>query len=334
EEDVSEEYRSEETQRRIDSAVVSAGVNSSDLGNIMNGQYYFSTENYIFYSSYDENDNAHIYSVKKDGTEHKAIFDGFGWSLVVIDDWLYFSGNQGTEIDGTYNIFRMKLDGTQLEKLINRYSYGMFFYDNYLYYMTSYGGSGSSMSVYRSTKDGKNEEVIFTDGYSPIVYKDQLYCYDTLGNLIIANPNGTESQILLEATVKYYILSDDQIIYLDNNNNIYKCDLEGKNNVLIRQSAGIPIISINAYMGRVFFAEYDSSFDYTLYGFKYNVISCKTDGSDEKSVFSSTSYSICINLADNKLMLMDYVMNTSSSAMFTSVKSMDLNGENLQTLQR
>ncbi|MDD4125091.1 MAG: zinc ribbon domain-containing protein, partial [Eubacteriales bacterium] len=59
EEDVSEEDRSEDTQSRIDSAVVSAGVNSSDLGNIRNGQYYFSTENYIFYSSYDENDNEH-----------------------------------------------------------------------------------------------------------------------------------------------------------------------------------------------------------------------------------------------------------------------------------
>ena len=54
----------------------------------MSGHYFH--EDYIFYSSYDTNNESHIYSVKKDGTDLQPIFDGFGWSLVVIDDWLYF----------------------------------------------------------------------------------------------------------------------------------------------------------------------------------------------------------------------------------------------------
>ena len=42
------------------------------------------------------------------------------------------------------------------------------------------------------------------------------------------------------------------------------------------------------------------------------------DGSDEKSVFSSVSYGIYINLVDNKLMMMDYTMNPLSGFHFSN----------------
>ncbi|MFA6735751.1 MAG: DUF5050 domain-containing protein, partial [Saccharofermentanales bacterium] len=152
-----------------DTAVVSRGVRVSDLGNILNGQYYFATDDMIFYSSFDTSDKAHIYAANRDGGNLHSIFDGFGWSLVVIDDWLYFSGNQGDAIDGTYNIFRMKFDGTQIERLNDKYSYGMFLYDEYLYYMKSAANDPNTMSVYRSALDGSNEELIFPNGMSPLV---------------------------------------------------------------------------------------------------------------------------------------------------------------------
>lgn len=94
-----------------DTAVVSRGVRVSDLGNILNGQYYFATDDMIFYSSFDTSDKAHIYAANRDGGNLHSIFDGFGWSLVVIDDWLYYFDNQG-------NMFRTSPDGTDPQVLL------------------------------------------------------------------------------------------------------------------------------------------------------------------------------------------------------------------------
>ncbi len=319
---------------KSDSAVVSLGVQSSDLGNIMNGQYYFATDKNIFYSSFDENDKAHIYSAKKDGTSRKAIFDGFGWSLVVIEDWLYFSGNQGDAIDGTYNIFRIKLDGSQVERLNNEYSYGMFLYGSYLYYMKRNPDDQTTMSTCRSSLDGKNEEELFPDGLSPIIYKNKLYYHDKHGNMYATEPDGKNPKVLLTAAVKTYVLSNEKIIYNSFSDEIYTCDLDGSNNKLIRSSKGVPINSVNAYNGRIFFSEYDENFNYTVYGYNYTIKSCKMDGSDERSVYSSTSYGIYMNLVDNKLMLMDYAMNPSSNIMHAVIKSMELDGSNVGVLPR
>jgi len=317
-----------------DSAIVSAGVQLLDLGNILNGQYYFATDEYVFYSSFDINDKAHIYSVKKDGTEHKAIFDGFGWSLVVIEDWLYFSGNQGAAIDGSYNIFRMKFDGSQLERINDQYSYGMFLYGDYLYYMKKNSNNQDSLSICRSSIDGKNEEVLFPNGKSPLVHNNKLYYFDNQGNMYRTDPDGKNPKVLLTATVKFYVLSGEKIIYNDFDNNIYICDLDGGNNKLIRSSKGTMIYCVNVYDGRIFFSEYDTNFNYSAYGYNYTIKSCKLDGSDEKSVFSSVSYGIYMNLVNNKLMLMDYTLNSSSNIMNAAIKVMDLDGSNATMLTR
>lgn len=331
----SETSINEETSTNAkNSAIVSLGVRSSDLGNILNGQYYFATDKYVFYSCFDENDKAHIYSVKKDGTDLKPIFDGFGWSLVVIDDWLYFSGNQGTAIDGSYHLFRMKLDGSQVEKINDKYSYGMLLYGDYLYYVQSSSTSEGTMSINRSSLNGENKQMLFPNGLSPLVYKDKLYYYDNQGNMYRTKPDGTEPQVLLTGVVKTYVLSGEKIVYNDNNHNIYICDLDGKNNTLIRSSTGKPLNNVNAYNGRVFFSEYDTDFNYTLYGYEYTIKSCKMDGSDEKTVFSSVSYGIYMNLVNNKLMLLDYVMNPESSVMVAIIKVMDLNGDNQKLMDR
>ena len=316
------------------SAIVSAGVDMSDLGNITNGQYYFATDKKVFYSDYDTNDTAHIYSANKDGTGLKTIFDGFGWSLVVFDDWLYFSGNQGKEIDGTYNIFRVKLDGSQLQKLNNEYSYGMFFYNNYLYYMKRNPDYQDKMSICRSSLDGKNEEVLFPFGNSPLVFENQLYYFDNQGNMFRTKPDGKDPQVLLTAAVKAYVLSDEKIVYVDYNNSINTCDLDGKNNKTVVSSNTLPILNVNAYDGRIYYSEYEEDFDYTAYGWNYTIKSCKMDGSDKKSVFSGVSYGIYMNLVNNKLMLMDYVRDPSSQIMNAVIKVMNLDGSNQSTLAR
>lgn len=317
-----------------DSAVVSAGVNEKDLGNIMNGQYYFATDTHVFYSSFDTNNKSHIYSAKKNGSDLKSIFNGFGWSLVVIDDWLYFSGNQGDQIDGTYHIFRIKTDGSKLEEINDRYSYGMFLYGDYLYYMTSNIDYPSSMSVARSKLDGSNKEILFDYGYSPVVYKKLLYHFDNQGNLIQTKPDGTDQKVLITAEVKSYAISNDKIVYNDFANNIKVANLDGSNVKTIRQSHNEEILNVNTYDGRIYFSEYDPNFNYSIYGYDYTIYSCKMDGSDEKALFSSTSYGIYMNIVNNKLMLMDYTRATNADVMSAIIKVMNLDGSNVQIMDR
>lgn len=254
--------------------------------------------------------------------------------MVVIDDWLYFSGNQGDVIDGTYTIFRMRQDGTQVQNINNQYSYGMFLYGDYLYYMRTNTGSNGSLSICRSALDGANEEELFSSGRSPVIYENKLYYYDDNGNMFKTEPDGTDPEVLLTATISTYVLSGNKIVYKDFDDNIYTCDLDGKNNTLIRSSQGISIYNINAYDDRIYFAEYNTSFDYTAYGYNYTIKSMKMDGSNEKSLYTSVSYGIYMNIVNNKLMLMDYAMNSSSGVMNAVIKTMDLDGGNVSTLAR
>lgn len=317
-----------------DSAVVSSGVENSDLGNIMNGQYYFATDTQIFYSSFDENNKAHIYAAKKDGSELKPIFDGFGWSLVVIDNRLYFSGNAGEQIDGTYNVYRMNLDGSQVEKIIDKFSYGMFFYNQYLYYMRSNDTESTLMSICRASLDGTNEEVLFPNGYSPIIYQNKLYYIDNQGNMYQTEPDGSNPEVLLTAAVKSYALGSDRIFYNDFNHNIYSVKLDGSENTLVRPSSGMPIYAVNAYKDQIYFSEYDTNFNYSKYGYNYTIKSCNLDGSHEKDLFSSTSYGIYTNLVNDQLMTLDYVLADTSGLMTAWIMTMNLDGSNPTKLLR
>ena len=317
------------------SSVVSEGVTQYDLGNIMNGQYYFATKDCIFYSSFDENYKAHIYRMDKDGRNFQSIFNGFGWSLVVIEDWLYFSGNQGDTIDGTYNIFRMKLDGSSVERINNTYSYGMFLYDEYLYYMKRNTDYTSTYSVCRSLLDGTGEEVLAQYGYNPVIYDDLLYYYDNQGNMFRCKPDGTDPQVLLTAEVGFYVLSDEKIIYKDFSSSIYMCDLNGENKKLVKTVQDMDINTVNVYNNRIYFVQYNQdNYNYTTYSWPYDLVSIKTDGSDEKVIFSSSSYGMYLNIVSGRLMLMDYKYDTQTGLMYTDINSMNIDGSDLRLLTR
>jgi hypothetical protein len=235
------------TGSSTDSAVVSSGVDETDLGNIMNGQYYFATDKLVFYSSFDTNDKAHIYSAKIDGS---------------------------------------------------------------------------------------NKEILFDYGYNPLIYKDQLYYFDNQGNMYRTAPDGSNPEVLIAAALRSYSLSGGKIIYNDFSNNINICDLDGSNNKVIRNSKGVDILNVNVYGDRIFFSEYNTEFNYTAYGYDYTIFSIKLDGSDERSLFTSVSYGIYMNIVNDKLMLMDYTRSDSSDVMSAIIKVMNLDGSNVNIMNR
>ena len=117
------------------SSIVSDGVDNSDLGNIMSGQYYFDDGNTVYYSNFDDSFKAHIYEMDEKTGANKPIFDGFGWSLVPYKGYLYFSGNTGDMIDGTYRLFKLSLKDYTYEIINEDYCYNMSMYDGWLYFI-------------------------------------------------------------------------------------------------------------------------------------------------------------------------------------------------------
>lgn len=317
-----------------DSSVVSEGVSTEDLGNIMNGQYYFNAGDYIYYSSFDSGANAHIYRTNSTGGASDIIFNGFGWSLVVIDDWLYFSGNQGTAIDNTYNLFRMRADGSDLQNLNSGYCFGMFIYQNYLYYMKQTYPDSGEYSFYRANLDGTSEMVVASDCYNAVILDNMLYYNDYYGNIYIANPDGSNPIIIVSDIANNFVIGNGKIIFTDISNNLYVCDIDGSNESLIRYAGSYSVSKINTFGDKIFFVEYDETFDEDYYGYYYWISSINFDGSGEIYIYGSVSYGTYLNVIDNKVYVMDYAVDLATGYMPAIARRMNFDGSNVEDLPR
>jgi energy-coupling factor transporter transmembrane protein EcfT len=316
------------------SSVVSLGVNRDDLGNIMNGQYYFDDGKNKYYSTFDNNNLPHIYKIDSSG-EAKTIFDGFGWSLVVYEDWLYFSGNTGAAIDGTYNLFRIKTDGNKLEKINTALCYNMSFYDKWLYYIKKDSYNSTSYSFCRSDLDGKNEEVIIDSGGNcGIVYNNKIYYLDNNGMCMSTNPDGSNKVNVLTNSIKFFIIGNGSIIYLDTDSNIMTADIDGKNAKLVKKAGPNPPYTINSYKNTIFYTEYNTTAVEGRSAYQYDLKSIQFDGAKDKKIYTGISYGFYINIINDKVYVLDYAVDTASGKMIAVSKNMGLDGSNLKSLPR
>ena len=286
------------------SSKVSYGVNPLELGNIPSGQFYFETETDIFYSCYDEENQAHIYRLHKETQILTQIFDGFGWSLVVYDQKLYFSGNPGSVIDGTYNLYRMNLDGSQLENLVPMYTYNMFFYDGDLYYVKM---NQSILDVYKIDLETLEEQQIIENGRYPIIYNHQLYYADNLGNLFRSDPNGQNKEVLAY-NVSYFIIGNEKIIYYTSENDIYYCDLNGQNQSMVHHSDQ-SLFTLNNIDHTIYFIEY-GDYDYLTGGRNYSIHRIDFDGANYQEILSKNTYLLYANIINQRLYTFVYTLET------------------------
>jgi hypothetical protein len=318
------------------SSMVSEGVNLDDLSNIVNGQYYFDDGINQYYSSFDKNSLPHIYQKNINSGDTKIIFDGFGWSFVMHDGWLYFSGNQGTAIDGTYNLFRMKPDGSNLEHLNNTYCYSMHFYDKGLYYLKKSSWGDATSDVYRSSVDGKNEELIVSGirGYS-IVYNNKLYYLGGDYYIYEANPDGSNKKQILSEMVYVFVIGQGKIIYIDNNYNIKTSRIDGSDVKTVKETDGKEISTVNSYKDTIFYVKYNSTvFDYESYSYPYELYSIKINGTNDKKIYESTSWGFYINVIKNKLYVLDYAIDSNNMVLTAIIKNMDFDGSGIKELYR
>ena len=318
-----------------DSSVMSRGVNLDDLGNIMNGQYFFDDGERQFYSSFDESSAAHIYVKDKSTNTTKAIFDGFGWSLTLYDGWLYFSGNQGAAIDGSYNLFRIRPDGSSVERINNAYCFGMSVYKNALYYIARTDMNASTYSICRSNLDGGGEEILVADfsGYC-IIYENYLYYAGSDGTLYKANPDSTGAVALISGTVRQFIVGNGKLIYADFSSNIYTADIDGQNSTLIHAAGSVPVYSLNSSKDVIFYTILDQAKPADHYAYAYELHRIGFNGNDDQLIYSSASYGTYINIVNDKVFVLDYATDKSTGIMSAVAYEMGINGGGVTALSR
>ncbi len=312
------------------SSQVSQGVNMDDLGNIMNGQYYFDDGEQQFYSTFDESGDSHIYMTK--GGTTRSIFDGFGWSFALKGDYLYFSGNEGVKIDNTYNLFRMNLTDGTYERINTGYCFNMYFYDNYLYYVKE--NAEDVYSIHRSNLDGTNEvQLVNTNSYSSIVYEKKLY-YLSDDYVYQAEPDGSNAKVILNDEVAQFIIGQGKIIYLDLDDNIKVSDVDGKNINTVRMSDGTYISKINSYKENIFYVVYSDSYLSDRMAYPYNIYKLSMTTSSDTLVYSGVSWGYYVNIVKDKIYVLDYAQDLTINKFIAITSNMNLDGSNITRLYR
>jgi hypothetical protein len=317
------------------SSAVSSGTLKDDLGNIINGQYFYDDGENSYYSSYDENGFPHIY--KADGSGSAVpIFDGFGWSLVVYDDWLYFSGNSGTYIDATYNLFRMRTDGSGLEHLNEGFCYNMSFCNEWLYYIKRSDYASSSFSFCRCRLDGSGEEAVISDGGNcGIVFENKIYFMDSNRYVLCAEPDGTSEKIIIDEQIGYFIIGNGSIIYLDQNAGLMKADIDGSNRELIKGTGdGLTPYTFNSYKDKIFYTVLDQTYLADRAAYRYYLYSINFDGTGNSQLYEGVSYGCYINVVNDKVLVLDYAMDTELGVMTAVARDMELDGGGAVDLSR
>ena len=316
---------SEPAASEPENAYLSVGVGKEDLGNIMNNQFYFATAEKKYYPGFDGDNNTHIYSANLDGSELTPIFDGFGWSLVVKDEWLYFAGNPGRQIDNTYCVYRVKTDGSKYEKLSDAYSYGLFIFGDHLYFLKQHPDYSSLFTLYRMNLDGTSEESFPQNAKQAVAYKNRLYYNDGSGNLFSIDPNKEKLSVVMSGLVDRFTISGDKIIYTDTFGNLNVSSLDGKETVKIRDKGAYDIYSLNTYNDRIYIGECDiNSFDYDKYGYHNFISSVDFEGNHETEIFDFYSTGLYMNLVGGRLMVFEYVRG--GNEMTGRIKSLPAGG--------
>lgn len=318
----------------VKSSVVSGGVDKSDLGNIMSGQYYFDDGDVVYYSNYDDQFKAHIYKLNKKTGATVPIFDGFGWSLVPDGDYLYFSGNTGTTIDGTYNLFRMNLNDYSYEIINSEYCFNMSLYKGWLYFINR-DNSGKYTYKRLNLKDLSIKTLVEDgSGLAVVVYKKNLYYLDSLGYIIVSNTDGSKPTRVMDQTCSGFIIGNGKIIFNDGNT-LKTVDTDGKNINTLREADNLVISTLNSKGNTVYYSAYSSNeINYKLYGYPYTLYSISFNGKDKREICTGTSYGLYINIIDNNVYTLDYIMDTEAGhpTQITIIRVMDNKGNNIKLL--
>lgn len=315
--------------------VMSQGISPDDLGNFNEGVFYFNNGDFIFFPHYDAAGAAHIYLYNIAEDTIKTLYDGYGWSLVEYNNYLYFTGNPGTNIDNSYSLYRLSADASEPEFLSSGYHYGLSIYNDLLYYIRSDSADSTKVTLCRTNLDGTGEQVILDNAsgfYS--IYNDYLYYSDLEYNFVRANLDGRNPEILVAGQVGKFLIGQGKLIYLDTVDNLFTADLNGQNIALIRATDTSSIGSLNSSGDRIFYTVYTSTEDATLQAYAYDLHSMGFDGSNDQIIYSSYTARTYLNIANDRVFVIDQANDSATGLWMALVRSMNFDGSDVVELPR
>lgn len=315
--------------------VMSQGISPDDLGNFNEGVFYFNNGEFIFFPHYDTAGNAHIYLYDIAEDSITTLYDGYGWSLIEYNNYLYFTGNPGTNIDNSYSLYRLSADASEPEFLNSGYHYGLTIYNDLLYYIRGDSADDTKIMLCSNNLDGSGEQVILDNAsgfYS--IYNGYLYYSDLDYNFVRANLDGSNPEILIAGQVGKYLIGQGKLIYLDPSDNIMTANLDGQNIALVRAADGSSIGSLNSSGDRIFYTVYTSTEDPTLRAYAYDLHSVAFDGSSDQVIYSSYTARTYLNIASDRIFVIDQSNDSATGLWMALVRSMYFDGSDVVDLPR
>lgn len=237
--------------------------------------------------------NAYIYRTKTDGSSTEVVVDYITSNMYIKDGFIYYTNPNG--------IFKLKLDsqkGTKGDLLAKGSNfYYIYVIDNLIFTLISEvkaidpSGKGQVLSnLYTMNLNGTNLKKLTNDNlYKFIIYSGYVF-YINLDNqgFYRMKLNGSSKIQLSSNLVQSFNIYNNNIYFSgagDNGNNIYKCDINGKDDINITnnfidhrsasQSTSV-IYNINIIDDYIFYLEFSST-DTNLYR-------TKLDGSLERQL--------------------------------------------------
>jgi hypothetical protein len=311
----------------------SLDMDNKNSGNIMNGNFYISDGQFEYYSSFNDQANSHIYRCNTSENSTESIFEGFGWNLNLAKDYLYFTGNNGPVIDGTYNIIRISLETWEPEVINTGCCGNMFIYNTFIYYVKFASYDSHDYSIYRLNLDGTNETLIAEGSFNALVYCDQLYFIDPDKNICRAELDGTDRKPIVSDRVSNFIIANQKIIYANTKNRIYMCNPDGSDLTGITSCNDKTRVKLNALNERLYIAEYNTETN-AEGSYKYTISSILYDGSDKKTVYNGVSKSVYFLVNENGVVVYDYNFDALSGHSLAVTRVVKLDGGGATDLPR
>ncbi|MFL0245371.1 DUF5050 domain-containing protein [Candidatus Clostridium stratigraminis] len=263
-ETISSDQPSVETSK-LDITMIDTTPNTEGniLENLSTGGYFAKQGKWIYFTLPPSNSKPHpIYRAMSDGeTGLKAITkEGIYRCINVMGDWVYYlDGDSGPFI------FRTKTDGSLTEQVSEFPVLYMFIKDGTIYY-------GSPIGIYKLRTDSSEKNI------GTLIAKGSNYSYfyiinnliyllatdirsvnsdkgntDWVFNLYTVNLDGTNLKKLSTVNSSYYTFHNNYILYIGDNQRLYRMNLNGTNKMELFNST---VYNLNINNDKIYFTGY------------------------------------------------------------------------------
>ena len=214
------------------------GANKIKLTDIKPDRVYFD-DNKVIYCVYDES-NVTFYTEDFDGSNSQVLFvmgrEDISWDTSIYKGKLYYT-IEDYEDENLSGIYAYDISSGETDKIVATMPEFYSFWNDKLLYTADSNTSDSAL--YMSNLDGTNpQELMYFSSWNAFVVGDYLYSeHGNNASYSYINLNTMETGSFEEIFFENLIYTEDYLLFTDaENNNIFKCDHNGKKIVKLADS--------------------------------------------------------------------------------------------------